>query len=97
MRGPSSPSANKDIEKPGGSLIAFPGTSTKGISFSAIGIAVGAGGSGSRLGPPMLNVQAPSNNRGTRSVLFIILDITRFSGWLETKLYFALNIVISVL
>jgi hypothetical protein len=81
MRGPSNPSANTEISKPSGKVIDFPGTSVNGIAPSESGIAVGAGGSGSRLGPPMFNVQAP-NNKITTERRFIC--ITKLRTWISS-------------
>jgi hypothetical protein len=61
IRGLSRPSAKTEISNPGGKAIDFPGTPYSSFASSGSELAVAAGASDSRLGLPMLKVQALTN------------------------------------
>jgi hypothetical protein len=56
MRGSSKPAAKTEILNPGGKAIDLSGSSGSGCAASLSGIAVAAGGSGNRLGLPIVKV-----------------------------------------
>ena len=80
MRGLLNPSAKTDILNPGGKAILLSGAPATGTDGSERGIAVGAGGSGSWLGPPILRVQAlRSRNKAATSWCFKEFSLNHIS------------------
>lgn len=99
MRGSSKPSAKTDILKPGGRVIDLPGIPGSGPASPVRGIAVGAGESGSWLGPPMVNVQAlkkrrPSTVKRRLNIVISNQNIYLPPGYLATKSFWQFHLAL---